>query len=94
MLLRLVPVTVCRCGRASANNVQDVLRRVRVRRDRSGALTLEVVNEGARVMSDVAEVNRPTTLLEQEWAIEDPEELRARLVDGAQDSLAVVRNVT
>lgn len=51
---------------------------------------LKVLDESVRVLADVAEVDSLATLLEEEEAIEDLEELGRRLMDGAKDSLALV----
>ena len=42
-------------------------------------------------MSDVTEVDGLATFAEEQQPVEDLEELCGRLVDGAQDGLAVVR---
>ena len=44
-------------------------------------VALEVVDHGRSIVTQIAEIDRLTTLLEQEHTIENLEELRGRLMD-------------
>ena len=87
------PVLVRRRRGSGADHIQDVLGWVRVLTALDPAPLLKVANQRRRVRAQVAEVHRLTALLQQQEAVELVEELTARLVDRAEDCLALRREL-
>ena len=74
----------------AASDLKHVLSRILILSARSCAVVGEVVQEGARVWSDVSEVNSLTTLAKEEKSVELLEQNGRGLMDGTENSLAVI----
>lgn len=72
-----------------ANDLQHPLRRVGTRRTGRRSLTLEVVDESARILADVAIVDSATTARKEQQTVKFLEEHAGGLVDGAENGLSV-----
>ena len=59
-------------------------------RQLGGTVALEVASEGRGLLADFTEVNGPSALGEEQETIETLEEHGGRLVDSAENSLAVL----
>ena len=90
---RMYSALSSRCQRKErCRNIKNV--RVGVLRARIAALLLEVPKELGRVVADITEVDRLPALAEEQEPIKYLEQLGRRLVDRAEDSLAVIRKLT
>lgn len=79
----IVPVLLARSRSPGPHGFKDVLRWIGVLPTRARTILLKIVDERARVLPDIAEVDGLAALAQEEQPVEDLEQLRGRLVDGA-----------
>jgi hypothetical protein len=85
---RPIDITV-RTG-SGTNDLQHPFGRVSLDWKLGSTVAFEVAGKGRRLLANLAEVNCSSTLGEEQQTIETLEKHRRRLVDGAENSLAVL----
>ncbi|KAI6760675.1 hypothetical protein HG530_009535 [Fusarium avenaceum] len=88
----LGPVNIRVSTRGSSNNLKHVLSRIDTWRTLRSSVANKVVDQNIRVFAYVAEVDGLATR-QQKQSIEALEEHSGGLMDGAEDSLPVVRKL-
>lgn len=76
------------------HSFQDVLCRVLLLVAMPGAMLLEVLEQGIGILANGAKVYRSATLSEEQEIVEFLKKYRARLVDGRENGLAAVRELS
>lgn len=88
------PVDIRMSAGSSTNHVEHVLGGIGVGRAGRATVADEVVDQGLRVLANLAKVDRPPSLGEEEQPVESLEEHCGGLVDGAEDGLYFFESVT